>query len=263
MKKPFLVVLLTALSTACHTRKPPSDLRITNPIAAKSLFPEVVLIIGKPVSGNKTACVGTFVTPRLILTAAHCLFDSDGLPLSELSYRAPDDTVHLATMYPDPNFRFADNIDEAMKRDLALLEFNSDIAPAIAKISKDAVSIGDSISIVGYGRSKIGSAESLTKNYGRNEVFSIDANLSYLRGYAKAPPRAVSAGSLSSSEHGDSGGAMFNTKGELAGVISGGAVSKIRPELAESYIVNISHRDSVDSISRIVGNVCNKKSMNR
>lgn len=218
------------LLAACGQAELPSEsnLSITNgkEISA-SEYPGVVAITGGCLSRVKMNCTGVFITPRLLLTANHCVdkpekwpLDSDGfwqnVPKSEAEGVCAE---RVLTNHSDTR-RPRDRRD-----DLALLEFGEDVAPETYSIGRRGPESGDEIVIVGYGRYNAQQKKTHgDKRVGYNVVRKRADGLIRLVGTAES---STFDGMDSASASGDSGGPMF-FRDKLVGITSSGVVLRNR-----------------------------------
>ncbi len=224
------------LLVSCGQAKQPSEsnLNITNgkQISA-SEYPGVVAIKGGCLSRGKMNCTGVFITPRILLTANHCVdkpekwpLDSEGFwkeaPISDEGGVCADKVL---TNHSDTR-RLRDR-----RGDLALLVFREDVAPETYPIARRSPEAGDDIVIVGYGR--YDAEEKGThgdKRVGYNVVHKRDDGL--IRVLGTAEPSSFD-GTDAVSASGDSGGPMF-FRGNLVGITSSGII--IRDRKLSKYV---------------------------
>lgn len=185
-------------------------------------FAAVVRII--PFEGQ--GATGVFVGPRTLLTAAHAVkgggLTYDGIPSS--------------SVWVNPTFNGITG-----ENDLAVVQFDRDIAPGIAAVTHSPIEKGSAFVIVGYGHNDITERESPkgagTKRMGTNVVYNVGPGRFSFFG-TLAPSRSdLVVGENVASAGGDSGAPMF-IEGRVVGLISGG-IPNHRKGIAWSIAVDL------------------------
>lgn len=248
-------------ATSCRTRGSGSEIRVTNPIAAGEMFPEVVAIELIDSQGHIFGCSGTFIGQNLILTAAHCLYNDSGERGMIIRYQAPDGRYHIAKAFSAGSYDDTLDAAETLKNDIAILSFDQRIAPKVAIVSKILPKRDTEVIIVGFGETDtIRERGAGAKHYGNNSVLKVEGSTSILLGYSSAKVPAEQPGVRSVAGQGDSGGAIFNKKGELIGVIGVGGFlgqrDKDGVKASSTGFVNISHPESLEQLKEIAGRMC-------
>ena len=248
------------LLCSCKILKNDSAFKVINPEQAAQSFAEVVYI---EVSNSQSLkrCSGTFIAANLLLTAAHCVVDQNNNPLPLIEYQSSKKVRHQGKAYPWQAFNINQKPTIAAQHDLALVQFDSPIAPKVAAMIDATPQVGDEVIIVGFGDTSINSTSNLEtpirQSFGRNIISNIYENFMEIRSSLNpTDTEVIDTSSLPGS--GDSGGAAFNRKGELMGVISGNAFGK-HPEGGRSgygLIVDINDPHSKYFINETMHTIC-------
>lgn len=163
--------------------------------------------VGKLMLGDRGFCTGTLIEPKLVLTAAHCLFDKEtGAPMRAediqfyagwrngraVAYRS----VRRAVAHPDYSYDGADKL-ERVGSDLALLELNRAIRlPSLEPFDTAAAPVeGDEVGVVSYAqdRSEVPTIQEVCEVLAeRNTTLILSCNVDF--GSSGAPVFAVRDG---------------------------------------------------------------------
>ena len=225
-----LLTLSLFSTTACKPKvNTISQVQVTNGILTKNgEFPEVLMLISE--TGR---CTGTFVNDHQMLTAAHCVQDAKELSVGEPRLGSPlfgIRTIAKAESWViHPNF--LQQLDSTY--DLALVNFPKGTSPGkFAKISSQGAALAENVLIVGYGNSvidrqlnqgQLSEFGSGFKRQGVNKIEARDQGLLRFFGFLseqEAKKRNLKPGQRALSAEGDSGGPMFNARGEIIGISS-------------------------------------------
>ena len=161
-------------------------------------------------------CTGTLIATDLVLTAAHCVFDSTGAPVdaARITFRAGysqgqaiAESRVLATV-ADPHYRREAALEaEMMQRDVALLRLETPIAAALAApFAVETPGEGRKVSVVSYaeGREEVLSWQKVCTVLGKQTgLIVVDCNVTF--GSSGAPVLDMSSG-----------------RGRIMSIISGG-----------------------------------------
>lgn len=168
----------------------------------------------KRARGGAGFCTGVVLSDRVVLTAAHCVA---GAQDTRLHWRGADGqpvVAEVARVATHPQFRPRAPQTRERSVDLALVQAARPLPFAAARLSRrEALALGERVRIGGYGVTREGAG--VTGGVFRAADLVVRAPLSHLLGCAESGDgRRLGACT------GDSGGGMFDARGEVIGVVA-------------------------------------------
>jgi len=210
---------------SCRQRPDDAAPKVTNAKGdVENHYFQVVELKFKIGNGLTTTCSAIFVSPTTALTAAHCADSAD----SGVSTNQEIEYDHIKAKY-----WVTHPTDKYHKYSLSALDLAVVIFPVAVMFpnrphwheSIGTPGIGDSVIMVGYGVSDISDVidfvSSGTKRYGTNVIKDVRAGVIIIEGLPRKDGKTP-IGINSATGKGDSGGPLFNAKGELIGITSVG-----------------------------------------
>jgi len=233
---------MTLVLVGCKAHAPAveAELKVTNGIDVATAFavdpyPAVVMLT----SAAAGICTGTFVSDRVVLTAAHCLDRTEGGGMSLGNVRA-EGAIHGTLV---------GKVAALRKTDLAVLAFPAGTGKAWVSLAPRAPARTDRIAFVGFGRSDVkDGATSGVKRLGYNMCERMADGFLHVVGLA-ANSDAVPRGEDAATSFGDSGAPLL-VDGAIAGIGSGGGV--LPDGRKRSQFVDLSSAESCALLAKVV-----------
>lgn len=224
MRRALFPLLLAVLACAQTPPPPEGEASATgSPIIngrRTSAYPEVVAVV-QIASGDFIAglCTGTVIGNNSVLTAKHCIFNGtrqvatsslrifigSSLPSRVSTSPSSFRTVTAIATTPGP---YTDD-DLTNGTDIAVLTTGTALGTPIREVARSTARRGAPITIVGFGRNRVGSTDSGTKFEGTTNVGETYVQVFQTMGTSRTC-------------QGDSGGPAFDAAGRVIGVTSFG-----------------------------------------
>lgn len=226
-----VTLAVIGLASACGVAPADrSEVKVTNGReVGDTEYPSVVLLYDQT---QGAICTGTFITPTVVLSAAHCTMggkvDADGnvdlklaiIKISDAANKEAELVAQSTAVVRNP--LWDKNGGNVNKFDLSLITFPEGTAQAMSSIASTPAKTKDKFTIVGYGLNQmkdVSNGDSAgMKREGVNTVSRLSGGFIQFTGKDST---TTGDGTDVSSASGDSGGPLF-INGKVAGVTSGG-----------------------------------------
>ncbi len=223
-----LLIPMSLVTTSCKHGSQESATKIIGGIEDYTTFPAAVgLVIEREKEPGRGACTGTIVREDLILTAAHCLVEAGAyrVKIATKPGENPSQAIYTQgviisdqTHVIFPSYKPNEPGDTA-DSDIAFIIFPKGSFKNFTKalISSESPKTGTPVTLIGYGRTELMDSNSnpeMKRFSGKNTIASIQPFL----GAAIFVESHAAEYNTAGGAPGDSGGPLFNDKGEVIGV---------------------------------------------
>lgn len=209
--QPLVLVVLAAVG--CKKPDSNSDTKVLfGQRAEESMMPTTKMIefFRNGVSRRVNMCTGTFLNPRLFLTAAHCITSRGGKDYAVVAGKRST----ALRVHPEFQDRLGDGYGN-FNHDVGVVVFDTDVGTELGLTLSDYVPIergetrrGDLVTLLGYGANETDTNSSPTvRRFGYNTISAVNSGEVKV---ARLPGQTTIDNALSGS--GDSGGALFRVE---------------------------------------------------
>lgn len=228
VKRLFGFFVISCMTISCGQSVQSSELRVTNGVETPHQDPAVVLLR----SSDNSLCTGTYISDSMILTAAHCVQSAGDIEVVSMqrSDAGVEFTVHTRSLATraHPEYRRPEDV----RSDLALITVPASSSSVWSNIAQNSAKLGDTVRMVGFGHNYINQYTDAyqmvekgvgEKRSGTNTIAIVADGSLRFKGFIsprEAGDKGESVGNKVGIGGGDSGGPLFNERGELVGVAS-------------------------------------------
>ena len=220
---PKAALFLSLIVTGCGSNKDASsEVKIVNgaPAPGPTDWQPALTAVVKVKTASGGLCTGTFVRPNVLLTAAHCTaLKEDGIIGKAVSVNGVTSSETIVAA----GITDLHNPSTNVVYDLAVIKFSQNVATtagvrSFPQIQTNAPAAGSGLMIAGFGRTANAPGSGVF-HWGTNTLAKRSLNFLYIT----AALSGAADGTNAVSEHGDSGGPMFNMQKQLIGTTRAGA----------------------------------------
>ncbi len=245
------MITLSALTISCVPLRNSSNLLVTGGTPNDTSFPATIHLR----FDNGTSCTGNFIRDDLLITTAHCVLNAKSAVLQGGGLTQP---VQATEFESHPDFKIGSDrvvAAENVWKDVGFIHVPRRTASAamIATFSATSARVGDTLTLVGYGENKApGAGDSKMDNIkrtGTNKVAEVRTQNNSMFIIRANPNERSATNPLSLPAPGDSGGAVYNARGEIVGIASAATddmafiVNIVAPQ-SSAYIKKIMNEDA-------------------
>ena len=203
------LLLAAALAAACAPVQ-----AIVGPSQDGDSYADRIVMVLARQGQRQSVCTGVALSPRLVLTAAHCLAGA-GETLVAVRIGGQSAPVAVAKVARHPGYDPAAPRARRVSIDLGLVETAKPLPDGFrfAEIAATAPATGDPVTVAGFGLTREGGPPS--DGHARTAALAVAEPLSHVTLWAK-DPRGAGLGAC----HGDSGGPIYGADGRLLAVVA-------------------------------------------
>ena len=203
------LLLAAALGVVCAPAQ-----AIVGPSQDGDAYADRIVMVLARQGQRQSVCTGVALSPRLVLTAAHCLAGA-GETLVAVRIGGQTAPVTVARIARHPGYDPAAARARRVSIDLGLVETARPLPGDFhfAEIAESAPAAGDPVTVAGFGLTREGGPPS--DGHARIAALAVADPLSHVTLWAK-DPQGAGLGAC----HGDSGGPIYGADGRLLAVVA-------------------------------------------